>query len=259
MLVNLHVLNKPIKKIIIIVMRCKNCSWPNRPGATTCSKCNSPLTDTPSQPADTFDADKTALIDNTPADATPRGETPLRGTVIETDAVSDRSESAPANCPKCQYPVRPDAVKCPNCGTVLSNAAPHANEGYRRQSTVGIFDGLSQQSTALNGTVNPMTQIVVPEFSLTLQPRDGEHLTEATREFTGDDVTLNRANTEPGNNTITSREQARITFEDGRWYIEDRSAYKTTFVQAGRRTELRNGDVILMGSRMAVFHCDDID
>ena len=72
-------------------------------------------------------------------------------------------------------------------------------------------------------------------------------------EFDKQQVVLRRENTEPGNSSITSKEQAVLTFENGAWYVEDKSAFQTTFVRAGRKLQLQDGDIILLGDRKFVF------
>ena len=72
-------------------------------------------------------------------------------------------------------------------------------------------------------------------------------------DFEGSEVILTRDNTEPGNQSITSHEQAIITYVEGHWYIEDRSEQKTTFVQAAKKIELHDGDIILLGNRLFEF------
>lgn len=319
-------------------MRCKNCGWPNKPGATNCSKCNSPLGEAQApvaEPVQQVDVNATVLNEpvmnepepqqsaptpvETPAPA-PRpqslGGAPLGGTVFENEvfpeAVPQPSAPAPAPapavesvnqpsapaqsaqpkvCPKCGYPLRPDTDKCPNCrfqvkapqtaapepaqamsspaetpaapvapAPVAAAPAPaEAAPAFKRQATVGAQDAFQKPSNAFSGTVNPLVQRIIPEFQLTLQPREGEHLSKTKLDFEGESVSLNRDKLEPGNNSITSREQARITCEDGKWYIEDKSQFQTTFVRAGRKTEIIDGDIILMGSRLFVFNADNAD
>jgi hypothetical protein len=77
--------------------------------------------------------------------------------------------------------------------------------------------------------------------------------TSLKQEFQSPSVVLNRQNTDPVNPTITSKQQAVLTFEDGVWYIEDKSALQTTFVRVGRKTALQDGDIILMGDREFIF------
>ena len=67
------------------------------------------------------------------------------------------------------------------------------------------------------------------------------------------EAVLTRDNTEPGNPSITSKEQALVTFSDGHWYIENRSEQSTTFVLANKKIELHDGDIILLGNRMFEF------
>ncbi|GHV48545.1 hypothetical protein FACS1894181_04590 [Bacteroidia bacterium] len=71
--------------------------------------------------------------------------------------------------------------------------------------------------------------------------------------FTGESVVLNRANTEPDNLTITSKEQALLIFENEKWYIQDRSEHQTTFIRASERIELKRGDIIMLGNRRFEF------
>ena len=48
----------------------------------------------------------------------------------------------------------------------------------------------------------------------------------------------------------------QLVCEDGQWYIQDKSAQHTTFIYAGEKTALKDGDVILMGNRQFIFHID---
>ena len=73
------------------------------------------------------------------------------------------------------------------------------------------------------------------------------------RAFDTAEVVLNRQNTDPENSSITSRQQAIMSFEDGKWYIEDRSSFKTTFIRVTKKTELQEGDIIVLGDRAFKF------
>ena len=99
-----------------------------------------------------------------------------------------------------------------------------------------------------------MTMELDPSFVLKPIKRANERHELEELEFEGKSVSLNRDNTEAGNLSITSREQAIITNVDGHWYIEDKSEQKTTFVQAANRIELNDGDLILLGNRLFEFH-----
>ena len=71
--------------------------------------------------------------------------------------------------------------------------------------------------------------------------------------FEGNEVNLNRDNTAPKNHTITSQTQAVVRCENGKWFIIDKSEYKTTFVQAREYIDLENGGLILLGNQLFKF------
>lgn len=243
-------------------MRCKNCGWPNKPNETTCVKCHTPLVadddidvkiSQPSVGNDERNIAKTVLEDDVfgagasaPSDATHY-------------TVQEAEQTQP--CPKCGYPLRPGTDKCPNCKFQVrgsqqshqSQEAPHVNVtsgGNRRPTRMDNGGGVHR------GTVNPymMNMDLEPSFMLKPIKRANERHELEEIEFEGKSVSLNRSNTEENNASITSREQAVITNIDGHWYIEDKSDQKTTFVQAGKRVEISDGDLILLGNRLFEFH-----
>lgn len=216
-------------------MRCKNCGWPNKPESTTCAKCGAALNSTDSGVS----------------------EGDLKKTVLEKE-VFNINAAQPNICPKCSYPLRPGTLKCPNCQTDISSAAPQVNNNAQeeprrmppRRPTV-------LNAPNFNGTVNVWTQggmYVTPSFVLTPIKRNGERHEPEDVELEGNEVTLTRENVDPGNMSITSRAQAVITRKDNQWYIEDKSEQKTTFVQARCPQPLQDGDIILLGNRLFVFH-----
>jgi hypothetical protein len=75
--------------------------------------------------------------------------------------------------------------------------------------------------------------------------------------FIDEEVKLNRENIEPSNKTITSKTQAELSFENGKWYLLDKSEQQTTFIQVNKRTEITSGDIILMGDRKMIFLTED--
>lgn len=77
-------------------------------------------------------------------------------------------------------------------------------------------------------------------------------------EYEGKSIILNRENTEVSNRTITSKEQAEIVFEDGHWYLLDRSELRTTFIQANRKIEIIPDDIIVLGDRRFKFESDSL-
>lgn len=256
-------------------MRCKNCGWPNKPNETICVKCGSPLDMEPQngnngsggnyQPQAMGDSDdglKKTVMENRvfgPSVEQPHPESP---TVSET------------SCPKCGYPMRAGAAKCPNCNyspsasvTPQPNNNPAQGGGYQRHPTrmaqEPAEEPILKQTRKVSpegggvyrGTINPYMMNYQAEPAFILQPiqRMNERKPVEAAEFEGSEINLNRDNTEPGNPTISSKNQAIVTYQDGHWYIEDKSEQKTTFVQAAHMTELHYGDIILLGNRLFEF------
>lgn len=220
-------------------MRCKNCGWPNKPGETTCVKCNSLL------------SSKDENTDFIGEDEMSQSSRPLNKTVMEAAAFGTEESTDDQHvfqqtklecsedltqCTKCGYPLRAGVDKCPNCKSTIS----HKN---------GSKGGFS-------GTINPYMMNLNAEPTFVLKPvkRMDERRNFDEKEYEGRQVVLNRDNTESGNSSITSKEQAIVSYCDGLWFIEDKSEQKTTFVQASRKIELHDGDIILLGNRIFEFH-----
>lgn len=174
-------------------------------------------------------------------------------------------------CPKCNYPMRADATKCPNCNFVVGDnpeSRPmNANtNGYPRRPT-RMADAQERPAEEaprmiphagkLRGTINPYMMNIPQEPSFILKPlqrmNERKPVEPVELELEDGEVVLTRDNTEPSNPSITSKAQAVVSHADGRWYIENRSEQKTTFVLASGRMELHDGDIILLGNRMFEF------
>ena len=250
-------------------MRCKNCGWPNKPNERVCVKCHAPLS-----------ADDDSMERDGGGSEPQRENVSLNKTVCEEDIFGQgMREPYPADnkqdeiaeektkpCPKCGYPVRIGTEKCPNCKFPVSQGGGAA----QRQPTVTVNEPQPRdphlrptrinpdenRPTGFRGTINPymMNMEMEPTFALKPIRRMNERHELEEQEYEGKEISLNRANTEPNNSSITSRQQAVVTRIDGRWYIEDRSEQKTTFVQAAQRIELHDGDIILLGNRLFEFH-----
>lgn len=113
-----------------------------------------------------------------------------------------------------------------------------------------------------SGTVNPYAgmgaYVPVPRCILKPVIFPGEDIRYAPEQVNikGDYNELNRQLLDPDNNTITSKVQAILTHKDGKWYVQNQSAQKTTYVYAGEPIEVKSGDIILMGNRTFVFEED---
>lgn len=96
----------------------------------------------------------------------------------------------------------------------------------------------------------------LPQCSLSIVPEENENIRSFKQDYAGNSIVLNRDNTEPTNRTITSRQQAILTHEDGKWFIENKSDYGTTYIVANRKIELQTGDVVILGDRSFVFDAE---
>ena len=158
-------------------------------------------------------------------------------------------------CPKCGRPNPMGSRFCSQCGTDLDAPAPSPAQARNNPYMAAPMPGFNNPGGARGGTVNPWMQPNNGAFC-TLKPIawDGENVQHQPLSFSGSSIVLNRANTDPNNQSITSAEQAVLTYEDGEWYIIDKSAMHTTYVMAGRKLKLEKGDTIILGNRLFEFN-----
>lgn len=200
-------------------MRCKNCGYINAENVFRCAKCNAPLEGSMIEPV--------RPKPNPPV----MPETPdIRSTVKEGNSPQQGS-----GCPKCGYPAGGGMSTCPQCGSPLT---PQRDI----RSTVNNLNFPQQDSAFF--TLRPISW-------------HGEPTLATLPTFSGSPMPLNRANTDPNNQTITSKTQAILTHEDDGWYIEDKSEQHTTFLRVARKTKLSDGDVIILGNRQFEFKSGD--
>lgn len=245
-------------------MRCKNCGWENKAESLKCEKCNAPLTG--------------SMVDSGYKSRNASGEDDdslVRGTVSEKKAFSSggsedeakhersRSVGSRRTCPRCDYQLSPSMMVCPRCGTDL-NKRTDSQEETKQSAKKCPFCGNAIIPGAKfcaycgkpfrMGTVNAGPAATPGSyFTLKALPWEHEHIQYQPMTFCGDSVALNRANTDPNNNSITSNVQAILTNDNGKWYIEDKSDYRSTYVRVNGKVELHDGDVIVLGNRMFEF------
>ena len=239
-------------------MRCKNCGWENPDNQAKCEKCSAPMSvsiaaEDMSPPAGKIDPKVTAK--GCPACGYPirkvektcphcSHEFVRENQVIQSDeeiAPIKERQTAPKQmpekqiqivmvekpCPFCKISVPDTAQFCSNCGASLSNER-------KTLGTIKPWAGVEQKQA--------------PGCSLTFVTGDNEP-SDATLRYTGHLIQLNRSNTDPSNQTITSKTQAELSFEDGKWYLLDKSEFKSTYIYAGYKIELKQDDVIVLGNR----------
>ena len=226
-------------------MRCKNCGWENAPGSLTCEKCHAPLS------ASVGAAQR-------PVAQQPASQQPpviLKGTIPEVPPAAAFAAAAAAGavgqvCPHCGYPLARGMQVCPNCGQAPAGQPAAGNPAAQGPAAPGP----APSDRPRPGTINPWANPDPGTFcTLKALPWQGEGVDHAPVSYSGARITLNRANTDPNNQSITSKEQAELFYEDGAWYIEDKSGQQTTYIHAGRRMRLESGDIVILGNRRFEF------
>lgn len=188
-------------------------------------------------------------------------------------------------CPNCNYPVVGDFTSCPCCGTPLKKANISTNNEYKTIRVEEEASSVSEEKMlchecgskiAITCSFCPNCGVRVhqptirrqiknitetepetkPHCSLTIIPEEEENILPKRFEYEGNSIILNRENTEMSNRTITSKEQAEIVFDDGHWYLLDRSMLQTTYIQVNRKIEIIPDDIIVLGDRRFKFECD---
>ena len=218
-------------------MRCNNCGFPNRPEETECVKCHTPL-----------DSRSDSMYRHSGI------RQDINATVPEGNYFIDSEGRV---CPKCGYPLRDNSNRCPNCNYTIASMGVHQKNfrSYRQER----MDNPARENKNVMGTINPFRMEVESEPGFVLRPiiRQNEKKDVSDLTYEGKEVLLNRSNTEADNTSITSQSQALLSFKEGHWYIEDKSEQNTTFVRAGNKIELHDGDTLLLGNRLFEFHLPD--
>lgn len=222
-------------------MRCINCGWDNLPNVKVCLKCGQPLSESNNNNNQinqtTGNTHENCIPKPTVLNSNNESEY-CRKTVILNSATNTDCNESIIECPKCHYPIVGGFTSCPSCGTPISK---NDNEIHRltiRKPIKNVVDAFTEQK---------------PICSLTIVPEEHENLTVEPIKHEGNSIILNRANTEPSNRTITSKEQAEITFEDGHWFLKNCSELNTTYLQVSRKIEIFPNDIIVLGDRRFKF------
>lgn len=215
-------------------MKCYHCGLDNPEGRKKCDRCGKPLVAYSSN--EKKDNMESEIHDRaTELHSSKPGFNP-RATVRES---SSSASSQVAVCSTCGYELDSDG-NCPNCGSSSSTMAPQKSkeqEPFNARAT--------QRPQRKNPKEGCFTLVPISEENG--QP-EGDAL-----QYEGNEVYLNRSNTDSKNSTITSKTQAVINCEDGHWKIVDKSELSTTFVQAADAVELKPGSLILMGNQLYRF------
>lgn len=249
-------------------MRCKNCGWENPDTETRCAKCNSVLPN--------FSSDFKQTERQSPAMSSENLN--LKSTVREVQNNNETpinnipQENKQKQCHKCGYPLAENMDECPMCGSYQNQNNSYQNKeniafqpprlatktcpscGNNIDKSDAFCPKCGHKFQERNGTVNNWMSPNKGVFC-TLKPIawENEQIEYNPISYSGNKIVLNRSNTDVNNNSITSKEQAILTFDNNEWYIENASEMKTTFIQVKEKTKLKDGDVIVLGNRLFEF------
>ena len=214
-------------------MKCNFCGYVNPDGKEKCEKCGKPLvlnkSEEDNRNMNVENHDRATELHASKAKFNPRATTRELVSAVNSKGV----------CSKCGYELDSNG-DCPVCGGAQVSAEPQ--KPVERKPFNAHETMRPQRKGPKEGSF-----VLVPISEENGQP-EGSPL-----HFDGDEVALNRNNTDPKNMTITSQTQAIICRENGQWKIKDKSDMLTTFVQASDAVELKPGSLILLGNQLYRF------
>lgn len=235
------------------MIRCLICGFNNLPTARKCEKCHSSLNDNsatgvhrndslmPVNNETKLDVSDNDGIEKTIVDISATGDVQLRKTLSDNSNYDLNSgETDNSKCSKCSYPLRPNEVVCPNCGTEQKKGAENKARDNSDDSTL-VMNKLNLAKTASIDTID-FAQTKTPKFKLSIFK--GKKSTV----FEGLSVVLNRTNTDLNNSNISKEAHAVVEFKDNKWILKDVSSNGATFVQVTQPTEVKDKDLIIIGN-----------
>ena len=220
-------------------MRCQFCGWDNPEGKERCEKCNKPLNDGESESSSKGQSAHERLTERQKSSSFNPKETLRESALTGNNAAVNKAQEA---CPECGFTLQDG--ECANCGYT-------AKKEEKSQKAQHVHQ---QEQVDIRKTVRPQRKGEKEQkFSLTPISEDTGMPEGEPIAFEGNAIDLTRNNTDPKNSTITSHTQATIAYHEGKWSIEDKSEYKTTFVQAENKIEIQAGTLILLGNQLYRF------
>lgn len=128
-------------------------------------------------------------------------------------------------------------------GNMKATVRDFSPESFTPQATVS--ESAQSKSEPLKATVKSGVCLVAVDGLVEKEPQsifcDAENMV------------LNRANVDSSNLSISEGEQAKITCEDGAWYIQDLSEMKNTYIRTDRKIRIEKGDMVIIGNRRYIL------
>ncbi len=222
-------------------MKCHFCNWDNPEGRTRCEKCGHEL-----QPDAT---ESSSHMHDRPTTRKPADGpvSNLKKTINENEfrrqreRMNETVSEEKKMCPKCHLEL--EDGECPSCGYMENQN----DDKQKSENKMNVNKNKETQRWDPKADVVKGRFVLTPLSGKTRKPENDPIL------FAGNEIELNRENTDPENTTITSKIQAIVTYDNGKWAISDESELCSTFVQAARKIELENGDLILLGNQLYRF------
>lgn len=230
MAVNSPAFNEPSNQT-----NCPCCGYPVAPGAENCPACGTRIAAAQYSP---HVAERPQHNQGIPADFPnpvnyPRGNNP---TVSEIPRQG-------LHCINCGSLLAPNAKFCAACGAPVGNQPMNVSPRPKKPFG-GTISGFTDPGNMGMGSFCTLKPIAWGRERIEYQPIS----------YTGERIVLNRSNTDANNQTITSNEQASLTYKDGEWYLEDLSPNRSTMIRVDRPVKLNDGDIIMLGNRMFEFN-----
>lgn len=253
-------------------MRCDNCGWDNADNVTRCIKCNTkleaakagPVQQQPNKNQFASTIADNVLLKNI-SEENDKINHAYAATQMEQKEIQVQTSDddlVPCSNPECGYLNAKMAKVCPKCKTPLQQAVTSLTSDESSEKINNINSTARVQYAVdplTKGTIDPYRKLttLTPACAFEMVKKEGESIDDDSIskkfEFNNETIALNRQNLDEKNNSITSKVQAELSYENGKWYLTDKSELKTTFIQVSGKTELRNGDIILMGDRRFIF------
>lgn len=236
-------------------LECPNCHYPlSSDSLTSCPNCMADFTGLDDEEENEVVSESQASSQKDAKQEESKKELSVESGTINIggghSAEKGDDESLMIECEQCKKQISAEFKYCPYCSAeVVQRTVMFRKKRRNHQKPEPESQPEQQQEEA-----------IVPQnlgFHLSMIPDDDEDVEAIINHYEGNNVILNRANTDPQNPTITSKQQAEVIFEDGKWFIENRSQYGSTFIAVNRRFQLMPGDVVMLGDRRFIFGIED--